>query len=521
WTKVKEEAQHYWDGTKLFGKELRISTRLLRKVLHGTTLTRRESRQLKRTSSDLIRLVPFLVIILIPFMELLLPVILKLFPNILPSTFESKYQEEEKKRKLLKVRLEVARFLQDTLSDIAISGTAKADQAKEFTAFFTKCRASGEQAPTEAILKMASLFRDEFTLENLSRPQLVSMCRYLNINAFGTDTFLRYHINRHLKKLQRDDRAIVVEGVEALNLAELQAACMSRGVPTAGVSPARLRSDLNQWLDLHIQHQVPGTLLVLSRAFTLGAGIPQNINASLQGTAAALQATLSSLPDQVLNEAQLKIAEAAGSSTYKQKLDVIQQQEELIEDELEQEETQAAAKRLAPPISPEAPLGVADSHHADALSDLSYEEGEDGISEEQLQQLGGVLSAITSYSALDDVKAQLTELKNERLEFQEDVLELKELTQRAPSKLSERVSGRVDKMIARIEDELERYDSEIGSRLYLVRPNDEGKITVAELHEALSIIRNHPEDERIRRIVQRLDADGDGLVAMEEIAVLI
>ncbi|RKO95482.1 hypothetical protein CAUPRSCDRAFT_12816, partial [Caulochytrium protostelioides] len=175
----------------------------------------------------------------------------------------------------------------------------------------------------------------------------------------------------------------------------------------------------------------------------------------------------------------------------------------------------------APPISPEAPLGVADSHHADALSDLSYEEGEDGISEEQLQQLCGVLSAITSYSALDDVKAQLTELKNERLEFQEDVLELKELTQRAPSKLSERVSGRVDKMIARIEDELERYDSEIGSRLYLVRPNDEGKITVAELHEALSIIRNHPEDERIRRIVQRLDADGDGLVAMEEIAVLI
>jgi LETM1 and EF-hand domain-containing protein 1 len=48
---------------------------------------------LKRTVSDLLRLVPFLVIILVPFLELLLPVLLTLFPNMLPSTFTSKFQE--------------------------------------------------------------------------------------------------------------------------------------------------------------------------------------------------------------------------------------------------------------------------------------------------------------------------------------------------------------------------------------------------------------------------------------------
>ena len=46
---------------------------------------------MKRTTQDLLRLVPFSVFIIVPFMELLLPVALKLFPNMLPSTFEDKY----------------------------------------------------------------------------------------------------------------------------------------------------------------------------------------------------------------------------------------------------------------------------------------------------------------------------------------------------------------------------------------------------------------------------------------------
>jgi LETM1 and EF-hand domain-containing protein 1, mitochondrial len=39
----------------------------------------------------LLRVVPFAVFIVVPFMEFLLPVALKLFPNMLPSTFEDKF----------------------------------------------------------------------------------------------------------------------------------------------------------------------------------------------------------------------------------------------------------------------------------------------------------------------------------------------------------------------------------------------------------------------------------------------
>lgn len=45
WKKVKHEAQHYWHGSKLLVSEVRISSRLQWKILHGESLTRRERRQ--------------------------------------------------------------------------------------------------------------------------------------------------------------------------------------------------------------------------------------------------------------------------------------------------------------------------------------------------------------------------------------------------------------------------------------------------------------------------------------------
>lgn len=52
-----------------------------------------------RTTADLFRLVPFLVFIVVPFMEFLLPVALKLFPNMLPSTFKEENKEVRQKSK--------------------------------------------------------------------------------------------------------------------------------------------------------------------------------------------------------------------------------------------------------------------------------------------------------------------------------------------------------------------------------------------------------------------------------------
>jgi LETM1 and EF-hand domain-containing protein 1 len=73
--------------------------------------------QLKRTTTDLLRLLPFSVFVIVPFMEFLLPVALRLFPNMLPSTFEGDLAAAEKQRKLLRVRIEMAKFLQETVRE--------------------------------------------------------------------------------------------------------------------------------------------------------------------------------------------------------------------------------------------------------------------------------------------------------------------------------------------------------------------------------------------------------------------
>ncbi|KAI9249535.1 LETM1-like protein-domain-containing protein [Sporodiniella umbellata] len=336
WLKIKEEANHYWDGTKLLGLEIKISSQLTLKLLKGGDLTRREDRQLRRTTTDLMRLVPFAFFIVVPFMELLLPLALKLFPNMLPSTYESKSQEEKKRVKLLQVRLEMAKFLQETISETGFRGSIDEKAAQEFADFFTKIRITGEQATTEDLLNVAKRFEDELTLDNLSRPQLVSMCRYMNIHSFGTDNFLRYQIRHRMREIKADDKVIMAEGIESLTLPELQHACASRGIRAIGTSPGRLRDELAQWLDLHVNHQVPSTLLVLSRAFSYtdrGMSIEE-----------ALKATFNSLPDNLVNEAELQVLEQVGASTFKQKLEVLEQQQELIEDELEQEEKQEKAR---------------------------------------------------------------------------------------------------------------------------------------------------------------------------------
>lgn len=221
---------------------------------------------------------------------------------------------------------------------------------------------TGEQASTEDLLNVAKRFEDELTLDNLSRPQLVSMCRYMNINAFGTDNFLRFQIRNRMRQIKADDKVIQTEGIESLTIQELQNACASRGIRAMGTSPGRLRDELQQWLDLHLEHQVPGTLLILSRAFSY--------TDRFMTTEEALKATFNSLPDNLVNEAELQVLEQVGASTYKQKLDVLEQQQELIEDESEQEEKEEKARLEAAQLAEEARLEEEKKEQQAAEKDL-------------------------------------------------------------------------------------------------------------------------------------------------------
>lgn len=344
WQKVKKEARHYWDGSKLMAAEVKISWRLALKMAAGYELTRRENKQLQRTVQDLGRLVPFSVFIIVPLGEALLPLALKLFPNMLPSTFEGQKSKEAKASVLRSTRKDVSTFLRSTLKETGLPLSQATAQREEFANFFRKVRSTGETPTTDDVIKVCKVFRDDLTLDNLSRPQLVSMCRYLNLNTFGTDMMLRYQIRHRMRQIKRDDKAIQYEGVDSLTVSELQLACAARGIRTHSVSPARMRNDLSGWLALRLKEGVPSTLLVLSNAYMYG----QDQGGEASSQIDALIGVLSSIPEELFHEIELEVHHAEGAATNKQRLEVLKEQQELIEEENEQNQESQSTGMATP-----------------------------------------------------------------------------------------------------------------------------------------------------------------------------
>lgn len=54
-------------------------------------------------------------------------------------------------------------------------------------------------------MKFSKLFEDEITLDSLPRPQLVALCRVLEIQPIGTSNFLRFQLRMKIRSLVADD----------------------------------------------------------------------------------------------------------------------------------------------------------------------------------------------------------------------------------------------------------------------------------------------------------------------------
>jgi LETM1 and EF-hand domain-containing protein 1, mitochondrial len=135
----------------------------------------------------------------------------------------------------------------------------------------------------------------------------------MNLNAFGTDNFLRGTIRSRLTQLRRDDLQIDNEGIDSLSTSELQAACQSRGIRTLGVSPSRLRSELATWINLHLYKRVSGVLLILSRAFIFDRKFNEE-DLDDSPIVKSLEAVLSGLPDNLVRFACSQITSSIDMS---------------------------------------------------------------------------------------------------------------------------------------------------------------------------------------------------------------
>uniref|UniRef100_A0A8C8ZL29 Leucine zipper and EF-hand containing transmembrane protein 2 n=1 Tax=Prolemur simus TaxID=1328070 RepID=A0A8C8ZL29_PROSS len=176
---------------------------------------------------------------------------------------------EEKQKKKMAAKLEMAKFLQETMTEMARRNRAKLGDASTQLSSYVKQVQTGHKPSTKEIVRFSKLFEDQLALEHLDRPQLVALCKLLELQTFGTNNLLRFQLLMKLKSIKADDEAIAKEGVKTLSVSELQAACRARGMRSLGLTEEQLQQQLTEWQDLHLKENVPPSLLLLSRTFYL------------------------------------------------------------------------------------------------------------------------------------------------------------------------------------------------------------------------------------------------------------
>ncbi|KAL7738009.1 hypothetical protein ACLKA6_006367 [Drosophila palustris] len=524
--KIWDEIVHYYHGFRLLFIDTAISSKLLWLVLNGKTLTRRENKQLQRTTSDLFRLIPFSVFIIVPFMELLLPVFIKFFPGMLPSTFQTSKDRQDRLRQSLAVRLEVAKFLQQTLGQMPVQHNEhSSEEAKQFETFFQKIRSNNEHVSSDDIIKFAKRFDDEITLDSLTREQLAALCRVLELNTIGTTMLLRFQLRLKLRSLATDDRVIAREGVDSLNLFELQQACKSRGMRAYGLTAERLRFQLKEWIDLSLNEQVPPTLLLLSRAMLIS-------DDSI--TTDKLKETMRVLPDAVAAHTRHAIGEREGKVDNKTKIEIIKEEERKIREEREEEREENIAKRAKEVV--EEVVKVQSMPNEESKEPL-VDSKEKTITPTDVQLLADALKTLSTDKQLVVEKETIKELKEELRDYQEDVEELREVREvvKEPvreSRAAKLLYNRVNKMISQLDNVL----NDLEQRQQKIKQVDTPELSpestsspsqMVHIDELVSTIRRMKEasDEERFKVVEdlmvKLDADKDGFISVNEITKVV
>merc|ERR1719508_727025 len=504
-------------------------------------------------------------------------------------------------RRALKAKLEYARFLQKTLDDMGpMDKGHRSQSASDFVHFYNTVKKTGaveNQVTNKDILKFSKLFEDEITLDNMTRGQLVAIVKLLELTPLGTNNFLRFQIEMQLRKLKADDVIIAKEGVENLNVAELQGACKDRGMRALGLTKEKLVQQLKEWIELSTNNKVPPSLLLLSRTLYL----PESLDSSSK-----IAATISALPDTAVMGAKAKIGSMEGKIENVTQLEIIKAEQAKIEEEAKDKAKQTADKKkkeaddkakadklkqealetaieeqalgVVPETAPTAERVVSEAtgvlrkatvtssgsmEHSDISETISnavtsddihvgqpqvmeiIEEAKppipaalktvDDLSTEDLEALRSAIETISTEKGSNFIVENevLTELKQELVDYQEDLGELSETATKAgrndlkQTKGAARLFKRVNKMLNKMDglvNNLEAREKKLSANI-----NDPGTesedqkghlVTVQGILQAVRGLQDVPDSarlERISEVVANMDDDSDGVVKVDHV----
>ena len=142
-------------------------------------------------------------------MEVFIPVYVLLFPNMLPTRFATEDQKQQRRRKQLELKLNLANFLEDTLIKYAhdIKKREELSQESEEGLEVIISRIKNKENVTNSqILRVASLFNDNITLDNATSTELSNLCSYMGLNPYGPTVILRMRLENKVKEIKLEDK---------------------------------------------------------------------------------------------------------------------------------------------------------------------------------------------------------------------------------------------------------------------------------------------------------------------------
>ncbi|KAB2067428.1 hypothetical protein ES319_A09G225300v1 [Gossypium barbadense] len=317
--------------------------------------------------------------------------------------------------------------------------------AEDLVEFFNRVR-RGSGAPNEEIIGFAKLFNDDLTLDNISR-------------------------------IKKDDKLIPGEGMESLSEAELRQGCREQGM-LGVLSVEEIRQQLQDWIDLSLNHRVPSSLLILSRAYIVSGKLnPED----------AVRATLSSLLDEVVNTIIVTALPSEDPvSERRRKLEYLKMQEELIKvekgrcsevEEKEREELERMKESKAGKAKEQARARSLEKREhfceiSRALAVLASASIEFYNSMVERKHPDGEKDVIKAYRAA-----------REGFDHSSEVSE--------SDTVSSVLMEKVDAMLQSLDKEIDDVDAKMGDNLRLLDRDRDGKVTAEEVAAAAIYLKGY------------------------------
>ncbi|KAI0082005.1 hypothetical protein K474DRAFT_1655927 [Panus rudis PR-1116 ss-1] len=213
---AKEYFKFYWRGVKLINTNRKRVKQMHERVkAGGPALSRWESRFIQTYNQDIIKLIPFAIIVIL--LEEVIPLVVIYAPFLLPSTciLPSQKDRIDSKRR---------------------------DQQRTYISLM------GEDF--ERIQNLVSADPSISADALLSGPALLPITGALGLSTFGPPPIRLRRVKRHLERVREDDALLLKEGLGAsLAEAELRDALEERGLLTDGLSSKQMQARLRWWLD--------------------------------------------------------------------------------------------------------------------------------------------------------------------------------------------------------------------------------------------------------------------------------